>query len=173
MKQNGTKLTYSNIGEGGGLRAKRILALMMVLAMMLTMLCAAAEDASAIDEAAGVEVDVGVEQVEDPIPSQEGIAIDDTSLDGLESDQPTDAVLESGYAFEEPADAVVANDSNPADSQIDANGVLVKYVGSGGDVVIPDGVTSIGDSAFADCEYLYSVRIPYGVTSIGNNAFSR
>lgn len=171
MKQNGTKLTYSSIGEYGGLRAKRILALMLALAMMLAMLCAAAEDTSAIGEAAGVEVDVGVEQVEDPIPSQEGIAIDDTSLDGLESDQPTDALLESGYTFEEPVDALVANDSNPADFQIDANGVLVKYVGSGGDVVIPDGVTSIGDRAFDENTSITSVKIPDGVTSIGNFAF--
>ena len=52
------------------------------------------------------------------------------------------------------------------------NGVLVKYTGKGGDVVIPDSVTSIRDSAFDWCGSLTSVVIPDSVTSIGNYAFS-
>ena len=39
-------------------------------------------------------------------------------------------------------------------------------------VVIEEGVTSIGDSAFESCESLTSITIPNGVTSIGNSAFS-
>ena len=39
------------------------------------------------------------------------------------------------------------------------------------DVVIPNSVTSIGDSAFSYCYGLSSVVIPSSVTSIGNNAF--
>ena len=39
-------------------------------------------------------------------------------------------------------------------------------------VVIPDGVTSIGDSAFEDCSSLSSVVLPDSVTSIGNRAFN-
>lgn len=49
--------------------------------------------------------------------------------------------------------------------------VLKKYVGPGGDVVIPDGVKRIDCSAFANCSTLTSVVIPEGVTSIGTNAF--
>ena len=39
-------------------------------------------------------------------------------------------------------------------------------------VTIPAGVTSIGNSAFSNCSGLTSVTIPAGVTSIGNSAFS-
>ena len=38
-------------------------------------------------------------------------------------------------------------------------------------MTIPDSVTSIGDSAFADCSSLTSVTIPDSVTSIGYSAF--
>jgi hypothetical protein len=43
--------------------------------------------------------------------------------------------------------------------------------GINGNVTIPDGVTSIGDYAFAGCYGLASVTIPDGVTSIGCGAF--
>ena len=46
------------------------------------------------------------------------------------------------------------------------NGELVQ-----GDLVIPAGVTSIGDSAFDGCSGLTSVEIPASVTSIGEGAF--
>lgn len=52
------------------------------------------------------------------------------------------------------------------------NGILVSGRGCSGDVVIPDGVTSIGDSAFDNCTSLESVVIPNSVTSIGYCAFS-
>ena len=73
------------------------------------------------------------------------------------------------------------------------NGVLTKYVGTEGEVIIPEGVTRIGDfafkgntiicvhipksvtsigaGAFSDCRALTSVTIPDSVTSIGGNAF--
>ena len=44
--------------------------------------------------------------------------------------------------------------------------------GKSGGYQIPDGVTSIGDEAFAECSGLTSVVIEDGVTSIGDEAFS-
>lgn len=58
-----------------------------------------------------------------------------------------------------------------SDFQIDENGVLTKYLGSGGDVVIPDGVSAIGVSAFRGCSSLESVTIPDSVKDIGDFAF--
>jgi len=39
-------------------------------------------------------------------------------------------------------------------------------------ITIPDGVTSVGNDAFSGCSGLTSITIPDGVTSIGNDAFS-
>ncbi|MBE6957981.1 MAG: leucine-rich repeat domain-containing protein [Ruminococcaceae bacterium] len=51
------------------------------------------------------------------------------------------------------------------------NGVLTKYTGPGGNVVIPEGVTKIGSKAFWGCESMTAVTIPEGVTSIDFGAF--
>ena len=52
------------------------------------------------------------------------------------------------------------------------NGILKKYKGPGGDVAVPEGITSIGTWAFSGCSSLESITLPEGVTSIGNCAFS-
>ena len=59
--------------------------------------------------------------------------------------------------------------SNPLEyaHNLYVNGVLVK------DLIIPDSVTSIGESAFYGCSGLTSITIPDSVTSIGDSAFSR
>lgn len=60
------------------------------------------------------------------------------------------------------------------DELIGANiqdGVLLGYYGLGGDIVIPNTVTKIGDEAFKGNKKVTSVTIPGSVVDIGNNAF--
>lgn len=61
-----------------------------------------------------------------------------------------------------------------ADSKDDfviENGVLIEYKGKDKDVVIPYGVTSIGEFAFFNHISITSISIPNSVTSIGDGAF--
>lgn len=52
------------------------------------------------------------------------------------------------------------------------NGELRRYVGSGGDVVIPEGITVICEGAFYHCTTLTSVVIPGSVKEIMDGAFT-
>ncbi len=53
------------------------------------------------------------------------------------------------------------------------DGVLIDYVGIGGNIVVPDGVTKIADKVFSDKGriLLLSVKLPEGLTEIGDEAF--
>ena len=51
------------------------------------------------------------------------------------------------------------------------DGELVEYYGNGGALIIPDGVTSIEDEAFAENLSLTSVFVPASVSWIGDMAF--
>ena len=64
-----------------------------------------------------------------------------------------------------------ADSYTPGSEFIIVNGVLTGYDGQGGAVYIPQGVTAIGESTFANNTNIKSVFIPEGVTSIGNYAF--
>lgn len=52
------------------------------------------------------------------------------------------------------------------------DGVLKKYVGQGGDVVIPEGVFTIASEAFRDKKSVETVAFPSSVISIEEHAFS-
>lgn len=50
-------------------------------------------------------------------------------------------------------------------------GTLENYLGAGGEITIPDSVTTIGKYSFEGCKSLTGVTIPDSVTAIGNGAF--
>ncbi len=81
------------------------------------------------------------------------------------------AILALGNPMPVFTETVYVDEVNMDDFVIDENGVLTKYKGNAEKVVVPEGVTSIGDSAFFSCSGLTSIELPEGVTSIGDYAF--
>ena len=55
--------------------------------------------------------------------------------------------------------------SNTSDFVI-VNGVLKDYKGAGGDVIVPEGVHTIGDQAFYECRAMKTVTLPSGLKEI-------
>ncbi len=60
---------------------------------------------------------------------------------------------------------------SPSDDFIIENGVLIKYVGPGGDVVLPEGITRIADNAFRSNQTVTSVVMQSGITEMGMCVF--
>lgn len=52
------------------------------------------------------------------------------------------------------------------------DGVMKRYIGVGGEVLIPEGVTEIGESAFIHCAAVSAVELPESVRVIRSAAFS-
>ena len=71
--------------------------------------------------------------------------------------------------FKKGDDGLLGYSSNPLCNAHDlyVNGKIVY------DLVIPDGVSSIGEAAFFGCTSLVSIKIPDTVTNIGENAFGK
>lgn len=144
----------------------RLLAIMLVTLMAMT--SASAETNEGIElNIDSDEMDIIVEPVDEVVPEEVDLTLGEIELPELgDLDGSTDDMLMDSV---EPTD-IMANDGVSEDFEIE-NGVLVSYRGNGGDVVIPDGVTSIGGNAFSGCTSLTSVTIPDSVTGIGKYAF--
>jgi len=104
------------------------------------------------------EIEFSFGESELPLIEETGRILPDSSLDVM------------GPTTDPERSAAVSNAG--MDDFVIVNGILVTYIGAGGDVVIPNSVTSIGESAFESCSSLTSVTIPNSVTSIGDYAFS-
>ena len=73
-----------------------------------------------------------------------------------------------GWAFIRTPWLKAKQEENPL---VIANDIVVDGRNCTGKVVIPDGVTSISDSAFYNCTKLTEITIPNGVTNIGDYVF--
>lgn len=69
-------------------------------------------------------------------------------------------------------DMEVTSTSTAADFTI-SNGVLTKYTGTATDVIVPNGVTAIGEKAFYENINIVNVTLPSTVKIIGYGAFRR
>ena len=118
-------------------------------------------------------MELQVESADGIVLDDEVLTLDNLGLSDLEEidDLRLEASLEVVEAVTVSPDAAIESNDDAADFEI-INGILVKYNGAGGDVVIPDTVTVIGEKAFYCCSGLTSVTIPNSVTSIGGGAFS-
>ena len=51
--------------------------------------------------------------------------------------------------------------------------MVVKYIGTEEDVVVPEGIKAIGDNAFSDCGTIVTVSLPESLVWVGHHAFSK
>lgn len=119
----------------------------------------------------GIAPETGDNEPEVELELDDGLQLDGVDMPTLDTeiDMECDLLIDEAEARGE--ESVQSNISYWFPSEIDKNDVLVKYRGDGGDVVIPEGVKKIGDSAFYSCKSLTSVTIPDSVTEIGEHAF--
>lgn len=156
-------------------RFNRILAALLAALMLCGAWAAVAEmnvelnlDAQANPGSIELEIDPenGANGPDGGLALDDGLQLDGVDLPNSELEIGIEDNLLIDGAEAQGDGPVQSNDSN-SDFEI-KNGVLVKYTGDGGDVVIPNNVTVIGDDAFYGCEDLTSVTIPKSVEYISN-----
>lgn len=127
----------------------------------------ASEDA-AVENQAEEEIIVAAEAMDEIVPEsdyEEELPLDEDFTDELYAE------AEDVFYSDEAADAQLYEGGSASDFEI-TNGVLMKYNGPGGDVVIPSEVTVIGSAVFSNRTDISNITIPFGVKSIGASAFS-
>lgn len=144
---------------------KRWISVLLALVMVLGVLPAAAfaeDDGSGAAYVEGGDSDAADTEDENP-----GAVNPEAGDPGT-----VDTEIEVPSAVDTEGEDLNAVSEESGDFTIDESGVLTKYNGPGGKVVIPDSVTSIGEWAFSGCRSLTGVTIPASVTSVGGGAFS-
>ena len=158
---------------------KKLFATLMIVSLALSYATAETDER--------VDLDINFEA---PYIYSDDLEIDIPEID--EAEVATDVALDNNFQLDniiiedeiEPANtsvqankSVMSNNFTDGDYdhdafEIDAHGVLVRYHGNNEKVIIPHGVTAIGDKAFYGCNSMMNVSIPDSVKSIGEYAFS-
>ncbi|MBQ5334828.1 MAG: leucine-rich repeat protein [Oscillospiraceae bacterium] len=104
-----------------------------------------------------------------------------------EEDEPAEAAAEEDEAAEEEpaaeqtkkvsiAEQIASKipsdmEQNPDNFEL-AGSVLKQYHGKAARIALPNGITEIGNGAFADCDFVHEIVLPEGITRIGERAFA-
>ena len=166
---------------------KRRIALLLVICLLTSMVPAAMAGDAVGDDIPGngieiVDVDEqdlagplesdGIELDSDGLPDEIGDILPGGDMPELELGASLDLTDGDALLSESEAQGDVPETNDDSSDFTIKNGVLTKYNGTGGDVVIPDGVTSIGRYAFMKNDSLKSVTIPDSVTELDIYAFA-
>ena len=93
-------------------------------------------------------------------------------LQGIQSFNKTSSVQkEKSFVSKKSSNSLKSEHFSNSDFIID-NGILKTYKGQGGKVIVPYGVSEIGESAFNGCDSLTSITIPDSVSIIRESAFA-
>ena len=94
-------------------------------------------------------------------------------LSGLKTvNVPAESYTAYSAAFQNqlPSGATIKSIGVSGDFQVQ-DGVLIAYLGEGGEVVLPDGITAIGDRAFMNNRTITGIQMNNTVKTVGTRAF--
>lgn len=125
----------------------------------------------------GESFDAKYQEIQDDIDDRTFIPVErflpalEVLLDGIGIEYTPSAGTGTSCVYNQPQ-AGTGTKANYDEREFRINdGVLMRYRGTGGSVVVPDFVKSINKSAFAECKQVISVVIPESVTSLGVGVF--
>lgn len=95
----------------------------------------------------------------------------DSADDEPEDEEPEPAVQRVSLAERISSKIPSDMEQNPDNFELQ-DSVLKQYHGQAARIALPNGITEIGNNAFADCDFLHEIVLPDGITRIGERSFA-